>query len=89
MAGNANETVKVMGIDIEPNKDAALDIDVLDMMDDIADGKIYKVKKMLSALVGDDTERVLAELKGANGRVSVEDATQFITDYFEAVGLKN
>ena len=83
--------VALRGIVVTVPTDALDDFEVLDDIRAVQDtDDASRLPALLRRLVGDvDYRRVMDALRGSNGRVSVQDGSQFVLDLFEAVGQGN
>ena len=83
-------TVEVEGIELTIDMDAIEDLDTLDMLDEIQGGNVFKLKKLMVAVLGDEGWKAAkSHLAGDSGRVTASAASEFIGAVFEAVGAKN
>lgn len=78
--------VTVMAGDVEVNipADAFNDFELLDDISQVEDGNGQRVASVVRRLVGDQWRAVMDGLRGENGRVAVEDATEFLERAMEA-----
>ena len=89
MADKKN-TVEVEGIKLTLDENALDDIEVLDMLDEVNEGNPFKIKKLIVALVGEESWNEIKEhLRDDTGRVSATATAQFLVSVIEAVGAKN
>jgi len=81
----------VQGVRIDITEDDLLDIDHVELLGEIEQGNITKIKPLMVALFG---EKKYAEIKeklknSETGKTSVVDIGEWLTKVYEAVGAKN
>ena len=82
--------VTVDGLELVIDGAAIEDIETLDLLDDVSEGNVLKVKKLMVAVFGDESwAKIREHLKGADGRVNAGDAAEFFGEALEAYGAKN
>ena len=90
MAAKNSMAVEVDGLSLTVDKDALEDIETLDLLDELSEGNVLKLKKLIVTVVGNDGwETVRDHLKGDSGRVNAGDAAEFFKKLLEEVGAKN
>lgn len=77
--------VSVQGVEVSISEDALDDFELLEDLAAMQDGDGSRLPAVFRRLTGEDYKRILEELRGDNGRVSVTAATEFITELFKAV----
>lgn len=89
--GDAKRTVKarrvaIRGIVVTVPEENLDDFEVLDDMRALNDNQDpSRMPALLRRLVGDDFRRVLDALRGENGRVSVEDGSNYVLELIQAL----
>lgn len=89
--GAAKRTVKarrvaIRGIVVTVPEENLDDFEVLDDMRALNDNQDpSRMPALLRRLVGDDFRRVLEALRGPNGRVSVEDGSNYVLELIQAL----
>ncbi|MCE0510845.1 hypothetical protein LVJ59_17490 [Microbacterium sp. KKR3/1] len=78
-------TVTIKGITVKIDKDALDDFELLDDLAKMQDGEGARIASVAHRLFGDDFKTVMDGLRGDNGRVSVEVASEFISEVLAAV----
>ncbi len=78
-------SVSVDGVSVTVSPDALDDFELLDDLSGLQDGNAAKLPSILRRLAGDDYKRILDELRGDAGRVSVKRATEFIGDLIQEI----
>lgn len=73
------KNVEIDGIKVALDKDALDDIELIDWMDEVADGNALKVPKILKRILGDQYKRVYDELRNERGVVTATKAADFFT----------
>lgn len=78
------------GLDITVAADALDDMELLEDLAELQDGKYGKLSAVLTRLVGGpDNKRKLYDHLRKNGKVSVTDAVTALQELLEAAGKKN
>ncbi|MFZ4841179.1 hypothetical protein [Mycetocola saprophilus] len=77
--------VTVRGIDLSVPKDVMDDFELLDDLAAAQKRDAVRLPSMLHRLVGEDFGRVMDGLRGENGRVSLEEGSEFVKELFEAI----
>lgn len=78
--------VAIRGIVVTVPEEHLDDFEVLDDMRALNDNQDpSRMPSLLRRLVGDDFRRVLDALRGANGRVSVEDGSNYVLELIQAL----
>ena len=80
---------EVMGVTVEVADSALNDMEVVDLIDDIDEGKAQKFPKLLKRILGDGQYRRVAEELSEGGRFTVERAGEFFTGFLEEFQAKN
>lgn len=78
-------TVTVRGISVSVSKDALDDFELLDDLSQLQEGNGSKLPAIARRLFGEQFKAVMDGLRGENGRVSLEAATEFIKETLEAL----
>lgn len=78
-------TVTIQGITVHVAKDALDDFELLDDLSQFQEGDGSKLSAVAHRLFGDDFKVVMDGLRGENGRVAIESATEFIKETLEAL----
>lgn len=78
-------TVTIKGITVKVEKDALDDFELLDDLAKMQDGDGARITSVAHRLFGDDFKTVMDGLRGDNGRVSVETASEFISELLAAI----
>lgn len=78
-------TVEIKGITVSVDKDALDDFELLDDLAKMQDGDGARIAAVAHRLFGDQFKTVMEGLRGENGRVSVESATEFIGELLTAL----
>lgn len=90
MATKKNGSFELRGVEFEGIDDSVFnDLDLLDMVDDIVDGNVLKIKKVLKKMLGDQWSKAYEAIRGGDGVARADDAAEFLAELFEAVGAKN
>lgn len=82
---NGVSTVTIKGITVNVDKDALDDFELLDDLAKMQDGHGARLASVAHRLFGDDFKTVMDGLRGENGRVSVEVASEFISELLAAL----
>lgn len=77
--------VTINGTTVTVANEALDDFELLDDLSQLEDGKASRLPSVARRLFGDDYRSILDELRGPNGRVQIERATEFIRDVFGAL----
>lgn len=77
-------TITVDGIQVHVDGTLNDDLEVLDWMNELNDGNVFHLPKLLRRLVGDDYTRVLDHLRDSQGIVRQKTAIEFVLDLFKA-----
>lgn len=78
-------TVTIKGITVRVEKDALDDFELLDDLAKMQDGDGARIASVAHRLFGDEFKKVMDGLRGENGRVSVESASEFISELLAAI----
>lgn len=78
-------TVTIKGVTVRVEKDALDDFELLDDLARMQEGDGARISSVAHRLFGDDFKNVMDGLRGENGRVSVESASEFISELLAAV----
>lgn len=78
-------TVTIKGVTVSVDKDALDDFELLDDLAKMQDGDGARIASVAHRLFGDDFKKVMDGLRGENGRVSVETASEFISELLAAI----
>lgn len=79
-------TVTVRGLELKVMSDALDDFELLDDLNELEQNdNPGRLPSILRRLVGDQWKKVIEHLRGENGRVSVEDGSEFIGEVLEAL----
>jgi len=74
------------GFECEIEEDALDDMELLDDLSEVDDGKIWRVKNILQRLIGKEKQKELYEiLRDERGRVSVTSVSDAFMELMEAV----
>ena len=77
--------VTIKDITVSVDKDALDDFELLDDLAKIQDGDGARIASVAHRLFGDEFKTVMDGLRGENGRVSVEAASEFISELLAAI----
>ena len=80
----ARRTV-IRGIEVTVADEALDDFELLDDLAQLEEKKATRLPSVARRLFGDEYSTILDGIRGENGRVSIEDATEFIRDVFGAI----
>jgi len=78
-------TVKVHGIELDVSPEALDDFELLDDLAALQNQDGSRLPSILHRLVGDQFKPVMDALRGENGRVSLESATEFVQELLESL----
>lgn len=78
-------TVTIKGVTVSVEKDALDDFELLDDLAKMQDGDGARIASVAHRLFGDEFKKVMDGLRGENGRVSVEVASEFISELLAAI----
>ena len=75
------------GFEFQLDESALDDMRLVDALADLEDGDPLSISRVLSLLLGkEQRSRAYTHLSGADGRVSVEAASSFVVEIFQALG---
>lgn|GEM_PF-3549395 len=77
--------VIVSGVELVVDKDTLDDFELLDDMDRLQNGDNTRLAPVMRRLTGDKFGEAMEALRGDDGRVRLQAASEFIRDVFEAV----
>lgn len=78
-------TVTIKGVTVRVDKDALDDFELLDDLAKMQEGEGARLASVAHRLFGEDFKTVMDGLRGENGRVSVETASEFIGEVITAL----
>lgn len=82
--------VEAMGVSVRVRTDALDDYDVLCAIDEAGEGSLRGMLVFVRAMLGDEYDRVIAELRGEDGRLAMSRLAEFVGEVQEKVdALKN
>lgn len=82
---DGKSTVTIKGVTVTVEKDALDDFELLDDLAKMQDGDGARIASVAHRLFGDEFKKVMDGLRGENGRVSVETASEFISELLAAI----
>lgn len=82
---DGESTVTIKGVTVTVEKDALDDFELLDDLAKMQDGDGARIASVAHRLFGDEFKTVMDGLRGENGRVSVETASEFISELLAAI----
>lgn len=77
--------VVIRGIQVTVADEALDDFELLDDLSQLEENKAARLPSVARRLFGEGYRKILDELRGPNGRVSINDANTFIGDVFGAL----
>jgi hypothetical protein len=90
LASNATKdkfiTVTSHGIAVDVDPDKFNDLELFDMIDDIQSGNVFKMPKLMRRIFGDQNNAVLDGLRGDDGIVSADTASEFLIEVLKQIG---
>jgi len=79
-------TVNSHGITVKVDQDKFNDLELFDMIDEIQSGNVFKMPKLIRRIFDNDYQKVLDGLKGKDGIVTADKASEFLIEVLSQIG---
>ncbi len=79
------ETLDIDGIKVTIDKKVLDDIELIDWMDEVAEGNALKVPKILKRILGNQYKKVYDQMRNRRGVVTATRAAEFFTKLIEGI----
>jgi len=83
--GKKFSTISSHGITLQINQQTVNDLEVLDLLDDILSGNVFRMPKLMRRIFGDQHEVVMDGLRNDEGIVSADTASEFLVEVLEQI----